>query len=110
MEYQDIIFSKESGVARITFNRPEKLNAFRAQTLREMAAALEDVEEDATIGVLVISGKGDKAFCVGGDAKETGGEGGYKPEVLLYASKVHDLIRRVPVPVIVIVAGLSGAL
>lgn len=107
MKYEDILFSKENGIARITINRPEKLNAFRAQTLKEIVSAFEDVEKDPTIGVVVLRGQGDRAFCVGGDAGETGGKGGYSSELVLYATKVHDLIRKTPVPVIAAVNGYA---
>ncbi|HDH88327.1 MAG TPA: 1,4-dihydroxy-2-naphthoyl-CoA synthase [Desulfobacteraceae bacterium] len=107
MEYQDILFSKGNRIARIIINRPEKLNAFRAQTLKEMASAFEDIEKDPTIGVVVLRGQGNRAFCVGGDSGETGDKGGYSAELLLYATKVHDLIRKIPVPVIAAVNGYA---
>ena len=106
MDYQDIIYEKRDGIARITINRPEKLNAFRTETLMEMTKALEDVEIDRTIGVLVLSGAGGRAFCVGGDAGESSGAG-YKPELGVYVRRVHDMLRKVPVPVIAAVRGYA---
>lgn len=67
MDFQDIIYEKKDGVAKITINRPEVLNVFRWETVDEMTAAFEDAERDATVGVAVLTGAGDKAFCAGGD-------------------------------------------
>lgn len=106
MQFEDIIYEKKDGVARITINRPDKLNAFRTETLLEMTKAIEDVELDRTIGVLVLTGAGTRAFCVGGDAGESAGAG-YKPELGVYVRRVHDMIRKVPVPVIAAVRGYA---
>ncbi len=67
---QDILYEKTNGIATITFNRPDKLNAFRTQTLNETSEALEDAAQDKTVGVIVLAAAGDKAFCVGGDISE----------------------------------------
>ncbi len=67
MNYHDIIFEKKEGVAWITINRPQVLNVLRFETVAEMTAAFEDAENDPTVGVAVLTGAGDKAFCVGGD-------------------------------------------
>src|SRR5204863_8962224 len=81
MEFQDILFEKRDGVATITINRPKVLNAFRAETVEEMLSAMRDAEDDRAIGVIVLAGVGDRAFCSGGDnsARASGaeGEGGY---------------------------------
>jgi len=66
MSYQCIIYEKKEAVAKITLNRPEVLNAFNRQMLREILQALEDAEKDNKIRVVVITGKG-RAFCVGLD-------------------------------------------
>lgn len=68
--YQDILYAKQDGVATVTINRPEKLNAFRNLTLDEMADALEDANRDESVGVVVLTGAGGRAFCVGGDVAE----------------------------------------
>src|SRR5690606_26279429 len=65
--YQDILYSSADGVARITINRPEKYNAFRGETLDELIAAFKEAEADRTVGVIVLTGAGDKAFSAGGD-------------------------------------------
>lgn len=72
MNLEDIIFEKSNGVARITFNRPQSYNAVRPQTIEELLHACTDADSDPTIGVLVISGSGGRAFCSGGDINEFG--------------------------------------
>lgn len=68
-KYEDILYSKANGIARITINRPKVYNAFRTGTLLEMIDAFQDANGDATIGVIVLRGEGGKAFCTGGDVK-----------------------------------------
>ncbi len=71
-EYQDILFQKHSrvrGAAWITINRPDVMNAFTGQTLTEMRQAVEDACDDPEVGVIVITGAGDRAFCAGGDVR-----------------------------------------
>ena len=70
MSYADILYDKSDGVATITLNRPKVLNAFRTQTVLEMTEALEDASADRSVGVIVITGTGERAFCVGGDIAE----------------------------------------
>ena len=70
MAYQDILATQKNGIGRITFNRPETLNAFRIQTLKEMIDLLTQWSQDHSIGVVVLTGTGDKAFCTGGDIAE----------------------------------------
>ena len=72
MNLKDIIFEKKDGVARITFNRPEVYNAVRPQTIEELLQACTDADNDPSIGVVVISGVGGKAFSAGGDIREFG--------------------------------------
>jgi dihydroxynaphthoic acid synthetase len=67
MSYTDIIYDVTNGVATITINRPEVRNAFRLETLDELRDAVLRSENDTTVGVMVITGAGDKAFCSGGD-------------------------------------------
>lgn len=67
MEFQDVLYEKVAGVAKITINRPEVLNVFRWETLDDLTRAFNDADNDDSIGVVVITGAGDKAFCVGGD-------------------------------------------
>ena len=67
MEYQDLLYKSEQSVATITINRPDKHNAFRLQTLDELAHAFERADADQNVGVIVLTGSGEKAFCSGGD-------------------------------------------
>ena len=68
--FANILYSKAGGVARVTINRPDVLNALNWATLREMQTAFEDVSWDDTVGVLVLTGAGDRAFCTGADLDE----------------------------------------
>lgn len=105
MEFEDILYEKESGTAKITINRAEKRNAFRTKTLVEMIQALEDAKDDHRIGVIVLTGAGEKAFCSGGDSEDiTGGKAGYSRGVKK-AFEVERLIRMSQKPVIAAVNG-----
>ena len=107
--YGDILYHKAEGIAKITINRPEVRNAFRPQTVKEMRRALEDAREDAEIGVIILTGAGDKAFCSGGDQKIRGAAG-YKDENGVLRLNVLDFqreIRTCPKPVIAMVAGYA---
>lgn len=104
-EFSDIIYEKKAGVAKITINRPEAFNAFTSNTMQELVVAFEDAGSDAHIGVVVLTGAGDKAFCTGGDAKEA--KAGYRSEMLAADSRVKTLIREIPKPVIAAVNGYA---
>lgn len=67
MAYEDLVYVVADGVATITINRPEKYNAFREQTLDELIDAFGTAEADRSVGVIVLTGAGEKAFCSGGD-------------------------------------------
>jgi len=107
MDYQDILFETREGVARLTINRPEKLNAFRGRTCEELLHALNRAGWDDTVGVIVLAGAGDRAFSVGGD--QTAHEGGYDGRGIigLPVEEIHALIREVPKPVIARVQGYA---
>lgn len=108
-KFEDIEFHKAEGIAKITINRPEVHNAFRPQTLFDITAALYDAKEDPEIGVVVLTGKGPKAFCSGGDQRirgkrgYVGGDGVPRLNVL----EVQRLIRTLPKPVVAMVAGYA---
>jgi len=70
MQFTDVIYEKSDGKAVITINRPQVMNALRLLTVDELTKAIEDAEGDSEIGVIVIRGAGDRAFCVGGDQKD----------------------------------------
>ena len=67
MEFEDVLYEVRNGVAWITINRPEKMNAFRGQTCDELIQALNRAGYDRTIGAIVLAGAGERAFCTGGD-------------------------------------------
>ena len=109
--YTDIKYVKsEEGIAKITINRPEVRNAFRPLTVREMRSALEDSREDTNIGVIILTGEGDKAFCSGGDQRVRG-DSGYKDNETGHSRlNVLDFqreIRSCPKPVVAMVAGYA---
>ena len=106
MKLLDITYEKAEAIATVTINRPERMNAFRTETLLEMAQAFEDICTDRSIGVAVLRGAGDRAFCVGGDTGDAE-DAGYHPEFIVYVRRVHDLIRKTPVPVIAAVNGYA---
>lgn len=109
-DFEDILYEKSpEGIAKITINRPKVRNAFRPQTVEEMKRAFEDARDDAEIGVVVLTGAGDKAFCSGGDQKVRG-HGGYVGADGVPRLNVLDLqrqIRTLPKPVIAMVAGYA---
>lgn len=107
MEFQDIIYQKKDRVAKIIINRPKQYNAFTTNTLKEMVMAMWDAEADQNVGVVVITGAGDKAFCTGGDLKEAAQPGGYSKEMDLWHSRLHAVIRSIPKPVIAAVNGFA---
>lgn len=72
LELQDVIYEAKDGVSRITINRPDKLNAFRNQTVLDLVSAFEEAQRDHTVGVVVLTGAGGRAFCVGGDVETLG--------------------------------------
>lgn len=109
LEFEDIRYEKAEGIARITICRPEVRNAFRPLTVDEMIAAFTDVREDLDIGVVVLTGEGEKAFCSGGDQRIRG-DAGYKDSSGVERLNVLDLqrlIRTLPKPVIAAVAGYA---
>ncbi|MGD9697025.1 MAG: enoyl-CoA hydratase-related protein [Thermoleophilia bacterium] len=69
-QYEDILYEVGDGRATITINRPDRLNAFRVQTVRELAEAFEAAADDESVGVIVFTGAGERAFCVGGDVRD----------------------------------------
>ncbi len=108
-EYKDIIFEKSGGIGKITINRPEVRNAFRPTTLKEMIEAFTICREDPEIGVVILTGAGDLAFCSGGDQKIRG-HGGYVGEdgvPRLNALDLQQVIKYLPKPVIAMVAGYA---
>jgi len=111
MAYEDILYTKEEGIATITINRPKVLNAFRNLTVQEMVEAFQDAWGDRTIGAVILTGVGERSFCTGGDqsVREGGGYQG-KParsDTGMDAEELHAVIREIPKPVIAAVNGYA---
>ena len=75
MNFEDILYEVRNGVAWITINRADKMNAFRGQTCDEIIRALNKAGYDRDVGCIVLAGAGDRAFCTGGDQGVHGGHG-----------------------------------
>jgi naphthoate synthase len=122
-EYADIRYElgegENAGIAKITIDRPEVRNAFRPETVIELSAAFERAREDPSVGVVILTGEGPDAFCSGGDQRVRGGRGGYvtgadpadagaQPGVgRFHVTDLHIQIRRLPKPVVAMVAGYA---
>jgi naphthoate synthase len=107
--FEDILYEKFEGMAKITINRPDVRNAFRPKTVREMIQAFEDVREDPEVGVVILTGAGSEAFCSGGDQRVRG-NAGYVGDDQVPRLNVLDLqkqIRSLPKPVVAMVAGYA---
>ncbi|SFG80814.1 1,4-Dihydroxy-2-naphthoyl-CoA synthase [Desulfotomaculum arcticum] len=120
MKFQDILYTKYDGKARVTINRPNKLNAFTNQTLQEMISALLDAWTDKNIGVIIITGAGDRAFSVGGDqsirskdgyatsnSEKSGLEGLENLPLANNHAMLLQIIRTIPKPVVAMVNGYA---
>lgn len=108
-EYEEILFEQEGQVAKITINRPHVHNAFTPKTVFEMIDAFTICRDKADVGVIILTGAGDQAFCSGGDQKIRG-NGGYVGSDNIPRLNVLDLqrlIRVLPKPVIAMVKGYS---
>src|SRR4051812_46765042 len=111
-EFEDIRYETSGdGIAKITIDRPEVRNAFRPQTVIEMSQAFELAREDTSVGVIVLTGEGDKAFCSGGDQRVRG-DRGYETEPgsgmgRFHVTDLHVQMRRLPKPVVAMVAGYA---
>jgi len=114
-EYSDIRYEVSGdGIAKITINRPEVRNAFRPQTLFQLSEAFDLARDDSTVGVIVLTGEGDLAFCSGGDQRIRGDDGYIGDDQIAKSGigrlNVLDLqiqIRRTPKPVVAMIAGYA---
>jgi naphthoate synthase len=108
--FEDVRYEKtQDGIAKITICRPEVHNAFRPRTVKELIRAFDDARDDSDVGVVILTGEGDQAFCSGGDQRVRG-EGGYVGNDGVPRLNVLDLqmqIRRLPKPVVAMVAGYA---
>lgn len=107
MEYEDLLVETRNGVAWITINRPEKMNAFRGRTCEELIRALNRAGYDPSIGAIVLAGAGDRAFCTGGDQSAHDGNYDGRGTIGLPIEELHATIRDVPKPVIARVQGFA---
>jgi len=107
MTYEDLLYDVRDGAAWITINRPERMNAFRGKTCDELLDAIGRAGYDKEIGVIVLAGAGDKAFCTGGDQSAHSGQYDGRGTIGLPIEELHALIRDVPKPVIARVQGFA---
>jgi 2-ketocyclohexanecarboxyl-CoA hydrolase len=108
-ELTDVRYEEEEGLAWITIDRPERLNAFTAHTVDELIRCFKRAWAAPEVGVVALTGAGDRAFCVGGDQKQREQTGDYGPSEnqLFEIESLHRLIREIPKPVIAAVNGLA---
>ena len=108
-ELTDVLYEVEDGLATITINRPERMNAFRARTIDELNHCMKRAWASGDVGVVCITGAGERAFCTGGDQKQRAETGDYGPSEsgLFEVETLHRLIREIPKPVIAAVNGYA---
>jgi len=107
MDFQDILYEERDGVARITINRPNVMNAFRGQTVEELIAAFQRAGWRREVGVIVLGGAGERAFCTGGDQSAKEGQYDGRGTIGMPIEELQSLIRDVPKPVIARVQGYA---
>ncbi len=105
--YEDLLYSEQSGVATITINRPEKLNAFRGKTCDELIDAFNRAAWNPQVSVIVLTGAGPRAFCTGGDQSAHDGKYDGRGTIGLPMEALHSIIRMAPKPVIAKVRGYA---
>ena len=106
--YGDIRYDLAEGIAKITINRPEVHNAFRPETIIDLSAAFEQAREDTSVGVIILTGEGPRAFCSGGDQRvrgDTGYVGEGQAVGRFHVTDLHIQMRRLPKPIVARVAG-----
>ena len=108
-QFEDVVYETWEGIAKITINRPEVRNAFRPTTVGELSKAFEMARDDASVGVVILTGAGTEAFCSGGDQRIRGDDGYVDPKGVgrLNVLDLQVQIRRLPKPVVAMVAGYA---
>jgi naphthoate synthase len=109
MELTDVRYEVDEGLAWITIDRPDRMNAFRARTVEELIHCLKRAWASADVGVVCLTGAGDRAFCTGGDQKQRAETGDYGPSEtgLFEVETLHRVLREIPKPVIAAVNGYA---
>ncbi len=107
MAYEDILYEIKQGAAWITINRPDKMNAFRGRTCEELIDAFTRASWDTSVGVIVLAGAGDRAFCTGGDQSSHDDQYDGRGMIGLPVEELHSVIRDAPKPVIARVQGYA---
>src|SRR3954447_9905744 len=113
-EYEDVIYERGDSIAKITINRPEVHNAFRPPTLAELRDAFTRARDDVDVATVIFTGAGTEAFCSGGDQRIRGDDGYIGEDEVaqqgvgrLDVGDLHVQIRRLPKPVVAMVAGYA---
>ena len=108
-QLEDVAYEVDRGLAWITIDRPERYNSFRGRTVDELIRCFKAAWADSSVGVVALTGAGDKAFCAGGDQKQRAETGDYGPTEsgLFEIETLHRLIRDIPKPVIAAVNGVA---
>jgi naphthoate synthase len=113
-DFEDILYEKAEGIAKITINRPERRNAFRPQTLAELRDTFTRARDDLEVAAIIFTGAGTDAFCSGGDQRIRGDDGYIGDDEVaqqgvgrLDVGDLHVQIRRTPKPVVAMVAGYA---
>ncbi|AMM21850.1 1,4-dihydroxy-2-naphthoyl-CoA synthase [Frondihabitans sp. PAMC 28766] len=108
-DFTDVTYEVDNGLAWITINRPERYNSFRARTVDELILSFKKAWASDDVGVIALTGAGEKAFCTGGDQKQRAETGDYGPSEsgLVEVESLHRVIRDAPKPVIAAVNGFA---
>ena len=107
--FTDVLYATDGGVAVVTINRPQRMNAMTAHTVDELIAAFNHAWADPAVAAVILTGAGERAFCTGGDTKQRAETGDYGPSAtgIFQIDNLHRVIRDIPKPVIAAVNGYA---